>query len=112
MSHSQKNGPLAAFGIEAKMRAWRSLCAVSRSRTTLSVRWQGAESKRAWCAKLWLRLNSENAFVWGAMFCSKRVSDEGREYLVRVFVDVDRSPAEVVTAYKTSKILKYWRTNR
>ena len=33
----------------------------------------------------------------------------GRRYLVRVFVDVDRSPAEVVTAYRTSKIDKYWR---
>jgi hypothetical protein len=33
----------------------------------------------------------------------------GRFYLVRVFVDVDRSPAEVVTAYRTSKIEKYWR---
>ena len=28
--------------------------------------------------------------------------------LVRVFVDVDRVPAEVVTAYATSKIGKYW----
>ena len=33
-----------------------------------------------------------------------------RVYLVRVFVDVDRDPAEVVTAYRTSKIAKYWRT--
>jgi len=32
-----------------------------------------------------------------------------RLYLVRVFVDVDREPAEVVTAYRTSKIAKYWR---
>lgn len=30
-------------------------------------------------------------------------------YLVRVFVDLDRNPPEVVTAYKTSKIEKYWR---
>ena len=30
-------------------------------------------------------------------------------YLIRVFVDIDRRPAEVVTAYKTSKISKYWR---
>ena len=29
-------------------------------------------------------------------------------YLVRVFVDVDREPPEVVTAYRTSKIEKYW----
>ncbi len=29
--------------------------------------------------------------------------------LVRVFVDIDRRPAEVVTVYRTSKIEKYWR---
>jgi hypothetical protein len=34
----------------------------------------------------------------------------GRVYLFRVFVDVDRSPAEIVTAYRTSKIEKYWRS--
>ena len=28
-------------------------------------------------------------------------------YLLRVFVDVDREPAEVVTGYRTSKIDKY-----
>jgi hypothetical protein len=32
-----------------------------------------------------------------------------RRYLVRLFVDVDRSPAEIVTAYRTSKIDKYSR---
>ena len=31
-----------------------------------------------------------------------------KAYLVRVFVDVDRNPAEVVTVYKTSKVAKYW----
>jgi hypothetical protein len=31
-----------------------------------------------------------------------------RGYLLRVFVDIDRTPAEVVTAYRTSKINKYW----
>ena len=35
--------------------------------------------------------------------------DPPTTYLLRVFVDVDRSPAEVVTAYRTSKIEKYWR---
>lgn len=30
-------------------------------------------------------------------------------YLVRVFVDVEPMPNEVVTAYRTSKIDKYWR---
>jgi hypothetical protein len=28
-------------------------------------------------------------------------------YWIRVFVDVDRTPAEVVTVYRTSKIDKY-----
>ena len=39
-----------------------------------------------------------------------RLELEGKWYRVRVFVDVDRSPAEVVTVYRTSKIHKYWRT--
>jgi hypothetical protein len=39
-----------------------------------------------------------------------RIEIAGERYLVRVFVDVDRSPAEVVTAYRTSKIDKYWRS--
>ena len=33
----------------------------------------------------------------------------GKRYLVRVFVDVDRSPATVVTVYRTSNVTKYWR---
>lgn len=38
-----------------------------------------------------------------------RVVFEGGPCLVRVFVDVDRTPAEVVAVYRTSKIAKYWR---
>ena len=30
-------------------------------------------------------------------------------YLVRIFVDIDRVPAVVVTVYRTSKMSKYWR---
>ena len=37
------------------------------------------------------------------------MGESRKEYLIRVFVDVDRAPAEVVTAYRTSKISKYWR---
>ena len=33
-----------------------------------------------------------------------------KTYLLRVFVDIDRTPPEVVTVYRTSKIAKYWRT--
>ena len=32
-----------------------------------------------------------------------------RAFLLRVFVDVDRRPAQVVTAYRTSRVEKYWR---
>ena len=31
-------------------------------------------------------------------------------YVIRVFVDVDRTPADVVTVYRSSKIGKYWRS--
>ena len=40
----------------------------------------------------------------------ERIVDfHGRSYLVRVIADVDRTPAEVVTVYRTSKIEKYRR---
>jgi Domain of unknown function (DUF4258) len=32
-----------------------------------------------------------------------------KTYPIRVFVDVERYPREVVTAYRTSKVSKYWR---
>jgi hypothetical protein len=35
----------------------------------------------------------------------------GKHYLLRVFVDIDRAPAEVVTVYKTSRIVKYWKAD-
>jgi hypothetical protein len=37
-----------------------------------------------------------------------RVAVGGKTYLLRVFVDIDRDPAEVVTAYLTSRVDKYW----
>ncbi len=44
----------------------------------------------------------------GRAVLHSRFEIAGKWYLVRVFVDVDRTPAEVVTAYRTSKIDKYW----
>lgn len=44
----------------------------------------------------------------GRVVLQSRVSGEQKAVLVRVFVDVDRVPAEVVTVYATSKIAKYW----
>ena len=35
--------------------------------------------------------------------------DQLKEYVLRVFVDIDHNPPQIVTAYRTSKIEKYWR---
>jgi hypothetical protein len=48
----------------------------------------------------------------GRVILQSRHLEGSAEYLLRVFVDVDRTPAEVVTAYRTSKIAKYWRDER
>jgi hypothetical protein len=45
----------------------------------------------------------------GRVVLQSRIQESGREFLIRVFVDIDRSPAEVVTAYRSSRIAKYWR---
>jgi len=37
------------------------------------------------------------------------IEENGKKYLIRIFVDIDRRPAEVVTGYKTSKLDKYWK---
>lgn len=48
----------------------------------------------------------------GGMVYQARIEFEepGKIYLLRVFVDIDRQPAEVVTAYRTSKVEKYWKS--
>lgn len=45
----------------------------------------------------------------GRCVYQSRVVGSDKAYLLRVFVDVDRTPPEVVSAYRTSKIGKYWR---
>lgn len=45
----------------------------------------------------------------GRCVYQSRAVDSDKAYLLRVFVDVDRTPPEVVSAYRTSKIGKYWR---
>jgi hypothetical protein len=40
-----------------------------------------------------------------------QMGDPPKKYVLRVFVDIDRQPAQVVTVYRTSKIEKYWRTD-
>jgi Domain of unknown function (DUF4258) len=41
-----------------------------------------------------------------------RIMFGDRIHLVRVFVDVDRRPADIVTVYRTSNIAKHWRAER
>ena len=38
-------------------------------------------------------------------------SEPPKTCVLRVFVDIDREPPEVVTVYRTSKITKYWRAD-
>ena len=45
----------------------------------------------------------------GREILQARLSLADGQYLVRVFVDVERALPEVVTVYRTSKIAKYWR---
>ena len=45
--------------------------------------------------------------VWTGREVWQSLMPEGS--LLRVIIDVDRSPPEIVTVYRTSKISKYWR---
>ena len=47
----------------------------------------------------------------GRVVLQTRISlgEPGKVYLIRVVVDIDGQPAEVVTVYRTSKVEKYWR---
>jgi Domain of unknown function (DUF4258) len=38
------------------------------------------------------------------------LGEPSKTYLLRVVVDVDRQPSEVVTVYRSSKVQKYWRS--
>jgi hypothetical protein len=54
--------------------------------------------------------NPEQCFLVrkGRQVYQSLIQMSGKQYVVRIFVDIDRSPPEVVTAYRTSKIDKYW----
>ena len=43
----------------------------------------------------------------GRVVATSPLQIDGKSCLIRVFVDVDRTPPEIVTAYRTSKIHKY-----
>ena len=38
------------------------------------------------------------------------LGDPPKLYVLRVVVDIDTQPVDVVTVYRTSKVQKYWRT--
>jgi hypothetical protein len=80
------------------------------SRTTLDSRWNAAGSPRQRLHGSCLR---QSNLIWSerwVVYQSRIESEEpGKIYLLRVFVDFDRRPAEVVTAYRTSKVEKYWK---
>lgn len=47
----------------------------------------------------------------GDIVCHQSIiSGEGKTYLIRVMINPTTDPAQIVTAYRTSKIGKYWRT--
>ena len=53
---------------------------------------------------------TETVWPGRAVFQSRmRFGESAPIYLLRVFVDINRQPVEVVTAYRTSRIEKYWR---
>jgi hypothetical protein len=53
---------------------------------------------------------SEQVRTGRIVYQSKSSSGEPpKEYILRVFVDINRNPPQVVTAYRTSRIEKYWR---
>jgi len=43
------------------------------------------------------------------VYQSRLPSEDGKMYLLRVVVDEDETRAVIITAYRTSKIEKYWR---
>ena len=44
----------------------------------------------------------------GRVVLQSRVNIDTRRQIVPIFVDIDESPARVVTVYRTSKIDRYW----
>ena len=43
----------------------------------------------------------------GLTIYQKLIKEQGKDYLYRVFVNKERNPFLIVTAYKTTKITKY-----
>ena len=50
----------------------------------------------------------EKVLIEDVSVYQKTIVENGRHYLIRVFVNEDKIPPLIITAYKTSKIDKYW----
>ncbi|MBA4301700.1 MAG: DUF4258 domain-containing protein [Algoriphagus sp.] len=60
-------------------------------------------------------LNNPHQLIWESeisdieIYQSKFENLKAEDYLIRVFVNRIKNPKLVVTVYKTSKVLKYWK---
>jgi hypothetical protein len=68
----------------------------------------GAEVARVLAAPEQTELVREGCAVYQSRI---PLGDSSKIYVLRVFVDIDREPPEVVTVYRSSKLQKYWRTD-
>ncbi len=54
--------------------------------------------------------------TWHKLGINNKIRNGGASFLggplIRVVLDIDREPSEVVTVYRTSKIEKYWRNEK
>jgi hypothetical protein len=68
----------------------------------------GAEVARVLAVPEQTELVREGRVVYQSRITS---GESSQPYVLRVFVDIDREPPEVVTVYRSSKLQKYWRTD-
>jgi hypothetical protein len=78
----------------------------------LGSRWSGGRSPKTLCGWLPWHLEQVVSCGKGREIRQSRIDDpvEGKTMLLRAVVEQRQGPLFVVTAYKTSKIEKYWQT--
>ena len=76
-------------------------------------RWLAVRSAKQMLPKSWLRRSRLSGVRKGAPVYQSRMErgDTPKIYVLRVVVDIDREPSEVVTAYRSSKVQNYWRSD-
>jgi uncharacterized protein YuzE len=83
---------------------WPSRSRTASSRRTRPSRCSGRGIDEAIVRRVLAAPEQRNAVRAGRDVLQSRIAFGGKSYLVRLFVDVDRRPAEVVTVYRTSDI--------